>query len=106
MKADLRYEWLPLLRGFVRKTMDAGLCDVFIGVPKSFERVTTTRPYYRSSYVFVDGPIRADVRVRVRRDRPARFDHTGHDARLWRVGAGGEGKERQEAHAAMTRDAP
>ena len=56
MKADLRYEWLPLRRGFVRKTMDAGLCDVFIGVPKSFERVTTTRPYYRSSYVFVDGP--------------------------------------------------
>lgn len=56
MKAELRYEWLPLRRGFVRKTMDAGLCDVFIGVPKDFERVMTTRPYYRSSYVFVDGP--------------------------------------------------
>jgi quinoprotein dehydrogenase-associated probable ABC transporter substrate-binding protein len=56
MKAELRYEWLPLRRGFVRKTMDAGLCDVFIGVPKDFERVLTTRSYYRSSYVFVDGP--------------------------------------------------
>jgi len=52
--AELRYEWWPLKRGFVRKT--AGLCDVFIGVPKDFERVLTTRAYYRSSYVFVDAP--------------------------------------------------
>jgi quinoprotein dehydrogenase-associated probable ABC transporter substrate-binding protein len=56
MGAELRYEWLPLRRGFVRKTMGAGLCDVFIGVPRDFERVLTTRPYYRSSYVFVEGP--------------------------------------------------
>ena len=55
MGAELRYEWLPLRRGFVRKTMGAGLCDVFIGVPKDFERVMMTQPYYRSSYVFVDG---------------------------------------------------
>ena len=34
------------------------LCDVFIGVPAGFERVLTTRPYYRSSYVFVN---RADA---------------------------------------------
>jgi mxaJ protein len=56
MGAELRYEWLPLRRGFVRKTIDAGLCEVFIGVPSEFERVLVTRPYYRSSYVFVDGP--------------------------------------------------
>ena len=56
MGADLRYEWLPLRRGFVRKTLGAGSCDVFIGVPKDFERVMTTRAYYRSAYVFVDGP--------------------------------------------------
>src|SRR5215216_1532597 len=56
MGAELRYEWLPLRRGFVRKTLGAGLCDVFIGVPKEFDRVMTTRSYYRSSYVFVDGP--------------------------------------------------
>jgi mxaJ protein len=54
--ARLAYEWLPLRRGFVRKTLGAGLCDVFIGVPKGFERVLTTRPYYRSAYVFVSGP--------------------------------------------------
>ena len=58
LKATLRYEWQPQGRGFVRKTMGAGLCDVFIGVPAGFDRVVTTRPYYRSSYVFVN---RADA---------------------------------------------
>jgi mxaJ protein len=52
LHARLRYDWLPQRRGYVRKTMGAGLCDVFIGVPAGFERVLTTRPYYRSSYVF------------------------------------------------------
>ena len=51
--AELRYEWLPQIRGYVRKTMGEGLCDVFIGVPKGLDRVATTRPYYRSTYVFV-----------------------------------------------------
>ncbi|MDR6207500.1 mxaJ protein [Paraburkholderia graminis] len=49
----LTYAWLPQRRGFVRKTVGAGLCDVFIGVPDGFERLLLTRPYYRSSYVFV-----------------------------------------------------
>jgi mxaJ protein len=53
LHAQLRYEWLPQRRGYVRKSMGAGLCDVFVGVPAGFERVLTTRPYYRSSYVFV-----------------------------------------------------
>jgi mxaJ protein len=56
MNAELRYEWLPLRRGFVRKTIGAGSCDVFIGIPKKFDSVLTTRAYYRSSYVFVNGP--------------------------------------------------
>jgi len=51
--AELRYEWLPQIRGYVRKTMGEGLCDVFIGVPKGLDRVATTKPYYRSTYVFV-----------------------------------------------------
>jgi mxaJ protein len=50
----LAYEWLPDQRGFVRKTLGAQLCDVIIGVPAGFERAATTRPYYRSSYVFVE----------------------------------------------------
>jgi len=49
----LVYVWHPQQRGFVRKTMGASLCDVWMGVPRDFERVLTTRPYYRSSYVFL-----------------------------------------------------
>ena len=56
MGAGLRYEWMPLRRGFVRKTTGAGACDVLIGVPTALGSVLTTRPYYRSSYVFVNGP--------------------------------------------------
>src|SRR6185295_16348211 len=45
--------WRPLGRGFVRKTLGANECDVLLGVPADLERVLATRPYYRSSYVFV-----------------------------------------------------
>jgi mxaJ protein len=47
------YMWWAQRRGFVRNTLTAGKCDVIIGVPSSFELALTTRPYYRSSYVFV-----------------------------------------------------
>jgi mxaJ protein len=50
----LEYAWLPDRRGFVRKTMGAGLCDLILGVPVEFERTLNTRPYYRSSYVLVE----------------------------------------------------
>jgi mxaJ protein len=52
--ARLVYEWQPQRRGFVRKTIGAGVCDVWIGVPAGFERLLTTRPYYHSRYVFVN----------------------------------------------------
>jgi mxaJ protein len=47
------YFWWAQRRGFVRNTLNAGKCDVIIGVPGSFEMAATTRPYYRSGYVFV-----------------------------------------------------
>ena len=53
LHARLEYDWWPQRRGFVRRTLGADMCDVLIGVPADFERVSTTRPYYRSSYVFV-----------------------------------------------------
>src|SRR5205807_221876 len=52
--ARLVYEWQPQRRGFVRKTIGADVCDVWMGVPAGFERLATTRPYYRSGYVFVN----------------------------------------------------
>jgi len=62
MHAVVRYTWWAQRRGFIRNTLRAGLCDVVIGVPASFEPALTTRPYYRSTYVFVS---RADRRPHV-----------------------------------------
>lgn len=45
--------WLPQGHGYVRKTLNAGLCDLIAGVPTDFGAVRTTAPYYRSTYVFV-----------------------------------------------------
>ena len=51
--ADVEYTWWAQRRGFIRNTLRAGLCDLVPGVPSSFELVLATRPYYRSTYVFV-----------------------------------------------------
>ena len=47
------YSWWAQRRGFVRSTLNAELCDVVMGVPVDYELVEATRPYYRSTYVFV-----------------------------------------------------
>jgi quinoprotein dehydrogenase-associated probable ABC transporter substrate-binding protein len=61
--ADLRYTWWAQRRGFVRSTLGAGACDLVMGAPSTFERVLATRPYYRSTYLFVSRRDRAlDIR--------------------------------------------
>lgn len=50
---NISYTWWAQHRGFIRRTLKAGDCDVLIGVPKLLDMVETTRPYYGSSYVFV-----------------------------------------------------
>jgi mxaJ protein len=74
--ARLEYTWWAQRRGFVRNTLAAGQCDVVMGVPVGFDPVRTTRPYYRSAYVFV-----------TRRDRRLHLQSLD-DPRLrsWRVG--------------------
>src|SRR3954466_9246804 len=49
----IAYVWQPQRRGFLRTTLNAQRCDVVIGIPSELEAVHTTRPYYRSTYVFV-----------------------------------------------------
>jgi mxaJ protein len=49
----LEYTWWAQRRGFFRNTLKAGVCDVVIGVPSAFEMALTTKPYYRSTYVFL-----------------------------------------------------
>jgi mxaJ protein len=56
----LSYTWWPWQRGRMRRALQAGSCDVVIGVPSEIGGVATTRPYYWSSYVFVS---RADRRL-------------------------------------------
>ncbi|MBN8911532.1 MAG: quinoprotein dehydrogenase-associated putative ABC transporter substrate-binding protein [Rhizobiales bacterium] len=51
--AALTYTWTPQWRGFVRKTLDAGTCDVVAGVPAGIHRLRTTKPYYVSTYAVV-----------------------------------------------------
>src|SRR5215831_3288808 len=51
------YVWWGQRRGFIRNTMNASLessrCDVVMGVPAGYDLVQPTKPYYRSTYVFV-----------------------------------------------------
>ena len=49
----VRYVWAPQRGAFLRKTLNAGRCDVVMGVPSAIDEAKTTRPYYRSTYVFV-----------------------------------------------------
>jgi mxaJ protein len=77
LDARLTYTWWAQRRGFVRNTLGAGTCDLVMGVPSSFELALPTRPYYRSTYVFVtrrgsgvvvrsfDDPALREVRVGV-----------------------------------------
>jgi len=47
------YTWTDEHDHFVKKTLNAGKCDVLMGVPAGFDEVETTTPYYTSGYVFV-----------------------------------------------------
>lgn len=53
LHAELRYTWWAGRRGYLRNTLKAGVCDLVPGVVAGAEGVRTTRPYYRSRYVFV-----------------------------------------------------
>jgi mxaJ protein len=94
--AGVRYTWWAQRRGFFRNTLKAGTCDVVLGVPASLEMVAPTRPYYRSTYVFV---YRKDRGIHVRSfDDPA--------LRKLRIGvqvAGDDGANMPPVHALAAR---
>jgi mxaJ protein len=52
LHAELKYTWWAERRGFIRNTLNAGRCDLVAAVPVGLERLRTTTPYYRSTYVF------------------------------------------------------
>jgi mxaJ protein len=53
LRATVRYTWWAQRRGFFRNTLSANDCDVVMGIPARFDLALPTRPYYRSSYVFL-----------------------------------------------------
>jgi hypothetical protein len=63
MRASVRYTWWAQRRGFLRNTLKEGACDVVLGLPTGIDLALTTRPYYRSTYVFVS---RADRGLDIR----------------------------------------
>lgn len=53
LDAKLEYVWWAQRRGYVRNTLRAQECDLWPGVASQLEMLGTTRPYYRSTYVFL-----------------------------------------------------
>ena len=53
LHAKLAYVWWAQRRGYARNTVNEGKCDFWPGVAPGLETMATSRPYYRSSYVFV-----------------------------------------------------
>lgn len=92
LDARLSYTWWAQRRGFIRNTLNAGACDLVIGVPAGYELVETTAAYYRSAYVYV---YRADRGLDLRSMRDPRL-------RQLRIGVhliGDDGANPPPAHA-------
>ena len=51
--AEIEYVWRAQRRGFFRHAFNDDGCDLVLGVPAGFGMAATTKPYYRSTYVFV-----------------------------------------------------
>jgi len=60
MGKSVQYVWWAQRRGYARNTLGRERCEVWPGVASGIDRVKTTRPYYRSTYVFVT---RAEARI-------------------------------------------
>lgn len=90
LQADLRFVWQLQRRGFLRRTLQAGRCDVVIGVPAGLPGVATSRPLYRSGYAFV-----------TRADGPAPQGFDDPLLRRWRIGLPALGAEGANPPPAM-----
>jgi quinoprotein dehydrogenase-associated probable ABC transporter substrate-binding protein len=53
LHANLDYAWWAQRRGYVRNTLNEAKCDFWPGIGSNVEMVATSRPYYRSTYMFV-----------------------------------------------------
>jgi mxaJ protein len=60
LRRPLAYLWWAQRRGYVRNTLNEAKCDIWPGVASGVDRLASTHPYYRSTYVFV---VRADAHL-------------------------------------------
>lgn len=52
MGTEVHYFWRPYLeRGITRQTFEVNECDVLLDMPVGFERILTTTPLYKTTYV-------------------------------------------------------
>ena len=93
--ARVEYTWWAERRGFFGHTLKPGRCDVVMGIPSGYDLMLTTRPYYRSTYVFVS-----------RRGEPAVRSFDDPRLRTATVGVqlvGDDGQNTPPAHALARR---
>jgi len=95
--ANVEYTWWAQRRGFFRNTLQAGSCDVVIGVPVGLDMVRTTKPYYRSTFAFVTKKDRGLGDMRSLDDARLRTLHIGVPL------AGDDGANPAPAHALARR---
>lgn len=91
--AKLEYTWFAERKSFLTNSLEQGRCDLVMGIPSSMPSVTATRPYYRSSYVFVS---RKDRLLHVSSLNDSRFAG-------WRVGVQVVGENYAPPAAALAR---
>jgi len=89
----LEYTWWSQRKSFIKNSLDAGRCDVLMGIPSSLGYVSATKPYYRSTYVFVS---RHDRNLHVASLDDARLAH-------WRIGIQAVGDDFAPPAAALAR---
>ena len=107
LRRPLDYFWSPQRRGFIRNTLNAGRCDVVMGVPAQYGLLQPTRAYYRSAYAFVS---RRDRHLRMRFVRRCAAEgadhrHPDHRRRLQQP-ARGAGARRAAPHRRTCADSP
>jgi mxaJ protein len=80
--AKLTYTWWPHQRGLIRRTLNEERCDVLIGIPKGYDPVLWTKPYYRTAYVIayvkdhgpevtsLDDPVLKQIKIGVHVNTP------------------------------------
>ena len=89
----VEYTWFAERKSFLKNSLNAGECDLVMGVPAALPAATTTKPYYRSTYVFVS---RRDRHLQVASLDDPRFAD-------WRVGVHVVGDDYAPPAAALAR---